>query len=183
MLFPPHLSADDKYKRFIYIGVLASAHPVETFAGWAMTGLAGIVALIITHLDVLRAATSAPAIRWGLGLLVFAMLLGAIVKHIGILIRTGLAITGSAYEHLYSPEGQSALRGITIPPDQLPKEVAKPFLWPFRQLLVKSAQKGMQDALAAEKRFIKLLCIQGYLFYAMCISAAVALVVLSVAIR
>ena len=183
MLFPPHLSSDDKYKRLVYIGVLAAAQPIETFAAWAVTGLAGIVALIISRLDMLRIAVSLCSIQWGIALLVIAMLLGALVKYIGILIRNGTAVTNSLYQHLYSPEGQSALAGITIPPEQLSVEVARPFFWPFRQLLERIGRKSLSDPLNAEKRFIKMLCVQSYLFYSMCFFAAVALIVLSVGIH
>jgi len=183
MLFPPHLSSDDKYKRLLYIGVLAAAQPIETFAVWPVTGLAGILALILSHLDILRDAVSLCSIQWGIALLVIAMLLGALVKYIGILIRNGIAVTNSLYQHLYSPEGQSALAGIMIPPEQLSAEVAKPFFWPFRQLLERSGRKGLSDPLSAEKRFIKMLCVQSYLFYGMCLLGAIGLLVLSTGIH
>lgn len=139
--------------------------------------MAAIVALLIAHLDIIRLAVSPCSVRWGIALLVGAMLLGVVVKYLGILIRTGVAVTGSLYQHLNSPEGQSNLSEITIPLDQLSAELSKPFWWPFRQLLERAGKRGIRDPLNSEKRFIKMLCVQSYCFYAMCLAGAVALTI------
>ena len=178
MLFPPHLSPEDRYKHLLYIGSVAAAEPLETFATWTVAGLAAIVALLLSHLDTLRHAMYACALRWGIISLVVAMVFGALTKQFGIVIRTGIAVINSLYAALHSPDGVAMLSAMKADSEKLPAELVKPFLWPFRCFLERNARKGMVDPLHGEKRFIKFLCIQIYFSYGMYLFAAIGLIIL-----
>ncbi len=58
MLFPHHLSADDRYTFSLYRRVVGG---VAAFASWVVTALAAMVALIIAHLDIMRPRGAAAA--------------------------------------------------------------------------------------------------------------------------
>jgi hypothetical protein len=72
---------------------------------------------------------------------------------------------------------------MTIEPKQLTRELAEPFLWPTSTIMRKSGERGIRDYLSADKRLIRLFCVQLYLNVLHGMFAGAALITLALSIR
>ena len=167
MQYPNHLSAKQHLQRLAYVGALSVAEPAEHFATWLLTGTAAILGLIIVNVDAVSNVLSEGSLRWGLSLMTLSMLCGVITKQLGIAIKRGVALLDELYAELNTPRGGAIQELLRTPIDDVfTKEMVSPFLPPFKSFMLKSMQHGATDALASEKRFIKMFCLQMYASYA-----------------
>jgi hypothetical protein len=183
MQYPKHLSAEQHFQRITYLGTLSIAQPAEQFATWLITGTAAILGLIVVNIDSVSNVISNSSLRWGLTLMTLSILCGVVTRQIGIAIQRGLAMLESLHEVMNSPTGEAIRASLTTPSDVLGKELASPFLPPFRGSILRGVERGMTDNLAAEKRFIKMFCIQLYASYAQAALGAIGLIWLVCGIR
>ena len=162
MQYPQHLKPFDRFLRVLYLGNLSMAEPIEEFATWCITGVAAIVALMLANLEAISKIVGDSSLRWGIVLLTTSILFGVVAKQLGIGIRKGIGLLESLYAELSTPEGQAAIAESDVKPEDVPAKIAEPYLWPLKRVMLSSAKKGSSDAIAGEKRFVRLLCVQMY---------------------
>ncbi len=183
MHYPPHLKPEENLLRLVYAGTLSIAQPVEEFAAWCVTGVAAILGLLVANLNSVSKIVSVTGLRWGIIFLVISMLAGATAKQLGIAIRKGLTLLDELYVEFDKPEGKAMLQGASISPEEFQSRMAAPFLQPLRKLMLQAARNDAVDLLAAEKRLIKLFCIQIYASWVQSISAVVGILTLALGIH
>jgi hypothetical protein len=159
------------------------APPIGEFAAWCITGVAAILALIISQLESISKIVSEGGLRWGLVFLTSSMLLGAIVKQFGIALEKGLETIDSLYAELLTPEGKAMIEAIEMPPEELHNKIAEPFLWPLKGMMSRSAKQGAVDHIAGEKRYIRLLSLQIILSFLQSVTAVVGLLCMALSIK
>lgn len=174
---PEHL-----FFKVIWRTTLQTSATLETFSTWTITGVAGIAALLISNLDSIASIASLTGIKLTIMLFAFSLLTGAISKQFGMAVATGLHTLRETENLLYSESGQALMEKMTIEPRNLVSELSKPFLWPISLMMRRGGEKGISDALAQDKKFVRLFCFQ-LLFSALHeLSAIVALVVIALSI-
>jgi hypothetical protein len=180
---PDHLSPLDKFLRAIYVSMLGMAAPTGEFAAWCITGVAAILALVISQLASISKIVDEASLRWGIVLLTCSMLIGASVKQIGIALQKGLEMLDKLYAEFSTADGKATIQAINIPPDEIQKKMVEPFLWPLRAMMWRSAQKGAVDYIAGEKLYLKLLSFQIILAFAQSLTAAFGLLWMAFGIK
>lgn len=75
-------------------------------------------------------------------------------------IAKGLEMLHKIEGLLSSEDGQALMARMETPPPQLIQEISAPFLWPLSKLMLKGGLKGTKDYLSADKRFVRLFCLQ-----------------------
>lgn len=179
MKYPKHLSPKQRLLRLLYVNVLSIAKPMEEFATWLLAGVAAILGAVIVNVATVSSALSSTSLRWGLAFLVVSLLTGVVSKQIGAALRAGVVLMEEMYEELESQNGSAALKGLAESPEEFKQELSSAFLPPLRGMMKRSFERGGYDALAGEKRFTKLFCIQLYSLWAQNISGAAGLLTLA----
>src|SRR4051812_9067227 len=105
MLHPPHLSADQKFIRSIYLSYLATSEPMETFATWVLTGVAATLGALMTHAKSIMEVVTPTAFRFGMMCLVISILFGVVAKQFGMGIRKGVEGMNAFYGDATSETG------------------------------------------------------------------------------
>ena len=183
MKYPKHLSPKQRLLRLLYVNVLSIAKPMEEFATWLLAGVAAILGAVIVNVAAVSSALSSTSLRWGLAFLVVSLLTGVVSKQIGAALCAGMALAEEMYGELESPNGSAALEGLAELSGEFKQELSSAFLPPLRGIMKRSFERGSHDALAGEKRFTKLFCIQLYSLWAQNISSAVGLLILAFGIK
>lgn len=177
------LQPEHVFKKVIWRGTLALGESIEQFTTWTITGIAAIVALLVSNLDSISQTVSAGGLRGALILFTVSLLAAVTSKQIGMAVANGLK-TISQVEHLLNSEqGQRLMNRMSTDPRQLVQELAEPFLWPLSTLTRRAGKRGLSDYLSTDKRFIRLLCIQIYINALHGILATAALLTLALSIR
>jgi hypothetical protein len=176
-----HLSAEQNLLRFMFLQFTTMAAPMGEFATWLLTGTAAILGAILVNVEAVSKVLSPFNLRWGLIFLVISMVFGVIVRQLGIALNASLQLDEHINSALDSAEGESIINSITEPLI-IKSELPSPFLPPFRGMIKRSLEKGGQDLLGGEKWWIKLLCIQVYMFWAQGLTGAIGLIMLGAGI-
>jgi len=177
------LTPEHVFKRLIWRSVADSSVALEQLATWFVTGIAAILALLLTHIDSVQKVVSSSGLRWGLGLLSVALLFAVVSRQLGIALSTGLAITRQLEATLQSEQGQKLMSAMQISPRDLVAQMQEPFLWPLSAMMRKAAENGLVDYLSADKRFVKLFCLQAYSFWLQSILAASGMIAMAFSIH
>src|SRR5206468_4105296 len=115
-------------------------------------------------------------------LFAFSLLFGVMSKQIGMAVANGLETANRLEALLASENGRHLMSQMTVEPRQLMNELAEPFLWPISVLVRRSGARGITDYAAADRRFIRFLCIQLYFNMVHALLAAAAVVTLALSI-
>jgi hypothetical protein len=148
------------FKKFIWRSTLEVGEAMERFTTWTITGIAAVAALVVGNLDSVAKIVSLASVKTSIVLFTFSLLAGAISKQLGMAVTAGINTLRKTEGLLNSESGQQLMDQMTIAPKDLVKELAEPFFWPLSALMRKSAQGGLVDYVAADKRFVKLFCLQ-----------------------
>jgi hypothetical protein len=169
-------------KKIVWRQSLAISHSLERFITWTVAGIAAFAALLISNLDSVAPLITRGGLKWGLLLLAFSILAGAVCKQLALAIPDGLARIVEMENFMGSEAGQQLLERMTIDPEKLPAELAAPYLWPMSYIVRKSAERGARDLLAADKRFVFLFCLQLWAFWLHVLLAIASIVVVAATI-
>ena len=71
---------------------------------------------------------------------------------------------------------------MTIAPRDLVKEMSEPWLWPLSSVMRKSGIAGLTDYVSADKRFVRLFCLQLYFNVVHGLLAVAALITMGLSI-
>lgn len=176
-------TAEHVFKRIIWRSVIAIGGSMEQFTTWTLTGVAAIITFFIGHLESVSTIISPGGLKWCLMLLAFSMLAGVISKQIGMAVAHGVKTVTDMEAFLHSADGQRLMGHMTVEPRQLTKDIAAPFLWPLSWLMRRSGEKGVQDYSSADRRFIRLFCLQLYTNLLHGLLAAAAVITLALSIK
>jgi hypothetical protein len=75
-------------------------------------------------------------------------------------VASGLESIKQIEAVLLSEAGQRLMDDMTIEPEKLSEEIADPYLWPMSWLMRYSSRNGQSDPLIADKRLVKIFCLQ-----------------------
>ena len=153
--FLPHLGAEQNYLRAIYLSVSRTAVLASDLAVWALTGTAVLLGVIIANLESVSKIVSAPALKWAFVCFGCSVVIGAIVRSIGICVSQGIRFTDTLYEHLLSETGGKILSDIESKFNEVLPKINEPFFGPIRWWMDYSLKKSTKDFIHAEKRFVK----------------------------
>lgn len=157
------LSPEHIFKKVIWRSTLAVGAVLEQSTTWTITGVAAILALLISNVDAINKIIPLASLRVALVLFTLSLLTAVISKQFGMGIANGLKTINELESVLHSDEGQRLVRDMKIDGRQLIRELAEPFWWPFSTVFRKAGEKGFSDYLTAEKRLIRFLNYQIYL--------------------
>jgi hypothetical protein len=172
-LQPEHI-----FKRIIWRNTLAVSSKIEEFLTWTITGIAGIVGLIVSNIDSVEKIGSLESIKISILCLTLSLIAGVIAKQLGMGITNGLNTMRELEGFLSSEDGKILIKNLNSNPKQLIEEISSPFFWPLSSIMRKSGEKGITDYLAAEKNLIRLLCFQFYFNLAHILLAGAALIII-----
>lgn len=178
MKIQKHLSAEQHLLHLIYTRTATMAVPMGEFSTWLVTGTAAILGAILVNVEAVSNVLSSTSLRWGLAFLVISMLCGIVARQMGVAMASGLQLVERLEDELTSPEGELIIDSIKSHPQELKSEMASAFLPPLRGMMERSFERGGQDPLAGDKRLIKIVCIQVYVFWAQGITGAIGLLTL-----
>ncbi|MEX1033841.1 MAG: hypothetical protein WDZ30_10820 [Cellvibrionaceae bacterium] len=174
------MNLEELFKSIVWRGIVSIGREMEAFSTWTITGTAAILALLISNLESLGGAVSTSGLKLSLSLFVVSLLAGVFSKQYGNALVTSLRLTDELRSLLDSEPGQDLVANLTIENNKLAQEISKPFWWPLSRTLKKSFLEGAGDQLAAEKRQVRLFCIQLYSNFVHIVTAAFALISLIV---
>ena len=143
--FLPHLDAEQNYLRAIYLSVSKTAVLASDLAVWVLTGTTVFLGIIIANLDSISKLVGAPALKWALVSFGFSVVIGAIVRSIGICVSQGIRFTDTLYEHLLSDTGAKILSDIELKFDKVLPKINEPFFGPMRWWMDYSLKKSTKD--------------------------------------
>jgi hypothetical protein len=183
MKYPKHLSAKQNVLRLMYMNVLLITKPIAEFSTWLLAGVGAIIGAVLVNVEAVSSVLSATSLRWGITFLVASLLTGVVAKQIGASLSASRGSMEDLYNELETPDGSTALEGAFESPEELKEEFSAAFLAPLRGMMRRGFERGGQDPLAGEKRFVKLFCIQLYALWAQNISGAIGLLILAFGIN
>lgn len=173
------LSPEHIFKKVIWRSILAVGAVLEQATTWTITGVAAILALLMSNIGAINKVIPLASLRIALVLFTVSLLIAIISKQFGMGIANGLKTINELERVLYSEEGKRLVFDMKADGPQLFRELAEPFWWPFSKVLRKAGEKGLSDYLAGEKRLIQFLNWQIYLNAFHWLFAGVALLVLA----
>jgi hypothetical protein len=171
------------FKRITWRGVLALGSSLEQATTWTITGLAAITGLFISNLDSISKIVTLDAVKWSLILFTCSLFVGAISKMYGMALGRGIQILINFEELLQSEDGVKLIQAMAVNLDDLPKQLSEPFFWPISTLIRKSGEKGLDDYLSSDKKFVKMFCIQLYLNFFHWVLLVAGLLTLALSLR
>jgi hypothetical protein len=119
--------------------------------------------VIIANLEPVSKIVAAPALKWAFVAFGFSVVIGVIVRSIGICVSQMIQSTTTLSEHLFSDIGIEIQAAIEPKLDEVLSKVSDPFIGPMRWWTNYSGSKGTQDFILTEKRCVTMLCLQLYL--------------------
>ena len=157
------MQPDHIIKKVVWRGVVAIGSTLEKATTWSIAGVAAITGLLVSNLHSLAAMVAIGRLRTVVILFTMSLVTGAISKVIGMAVTAGLRAVRDLEEVLSTEEHRRLMGQMTIAPRQLTRDLAEPFLWPLAVLMRRSGERGVTDYLSADKKFVRLFCIQLYL--------------------
>lgn len=148
------------FKKVIWRSTIEIGDALERSTTWTIGGVAAIVGLLISNLDSVARIASLSGIKASIVLLTLSLLAGALSKQIGMAVMAGVNTLKQTDSLLSSEAGQQLMGQMTTEPLELVREMAKPFLWPLSTFVRKGGERGLTDYVAADKRFVKMFCLQ-----------------------
>ena len=148
------------FKKFAWRSSLEVGEALERSTTWTIGGVAAVVAVLIGNLDSASKIASLDGIKIAVVLFTLSLLFGAMSKILGMAVTAGVKTLRQTEAFLGSESGLSLMSEMTSEPDQLVRELAEPFLWPLSIVMRASGALGLKDYLAADKRFVKMFCLQ-----------------------
>lgn len=148
------------FKKVAWRGTVEIGGALERSTTWTLGGVAAIAGLLVSNLESVAQIVSLTGIRASIILFTASLLVGAISKQIGMAVIAGVHTIKQVESLLNSDAGQHLMGQMTIEPRQLVHELAEPFLWPMSILVRKSGECGITDYLSADKRFVRMFCLQ-----------------------
>jgi len=133
------------FKKVIWRSTLAVGETLEQFTTWTITGIAAILALLVSNLDSVSKIVSAAGLRSAVILFTLSLLAGVISKQLGMAVTNGLKTLNNVENLLNSEQGKRLMSEMKIEPRQLVLEMAEPFLWPLSTLSRRSGRRGLSD--------------------------------------
>jgi len=181
--FLPHLDPEQNYLRAIYLSVSRTAVLASDLAVWALTGTAVLLGVVIANIESVSKIVSAPALKWAFVCFGCSVVIGAIVRSIGICVSQGIRFTDTLYEHLLSETGAKILSAIESKFNEVLAKINEPFFGPMRWWMDYSLKKSTKDFIHAEKRFVKMVCWQIYLGATQSFLAVLGIAILALGIK
>lgn len=151
------LSPEHIFKKVVWRSTLALGSVLEKSTTWTITGVAAILALLISNIDAVSKIVSACNLRISIIFFTLSILAAVISKQLGMGIANGLLTMTELDGLLNSEEGKRLICNLKVDGQQLIRELAQPFWWPFSTIFRRAGEKGMSDYLAGEKRLIRML--------------------------
>jgi hypothetical protein len=170
-------------KKVVWRGVVAIGETMEKSTTWTIAGVAAIAGLVIGQLASVSAMIPIDRIRLSLILLTASILIGAISKQVGMALAAGLKSIKEVEELLSDERYIKFMAAMTINSREFMREVAQPFLWPISVMMRRSGGRSVTDYLSADKRLVRLFCVQLYLNALHVLLAVFALLTLVLSIR
>ena len=121
--------------------------------------------------------------RWALTLLGISIVVGTIVRSVGICISQFIRSTDVPYKHLLSQKGAEILAELDPRFNEVLSKVIDPFVGPLRWWMNYSLKESTKDLIRTEKSFVRVVSWQLYAFALQAILAATAIIVLAVNIK
>ena len=182
------ISPEHIFKKIVWRSTLALGGVLEQSTTWTLTGVAAILALLVSKIDTVSKIytvskiVSPTSLRNSIILFTLSILAAVVSKQLGIGIANGLKTMSELDGVLSSREGQQLIYSLEKDGRQLVLELAQPFWWPFSALFRRSGEKGLSDYLAGEKSLVRMLNFQIYLNGLHGILASAALLILAFSI-
>jgi len=170
------------FKKFIWRNSMEVGDSMEKFTTWTIGGVAAIVGLIISNLDSVAKIVSPEGVKAAILLFTGSLISGAMSKQFGMAVASGVSTLRKTEELLNTQAGQQLMDNMTTSPRDLVKEMSEPWLWPLSTAMRRSGIAGLTDYVSADKRLVKLFCMQLYFNVAHGLLAVVALITMGLSI-
>lgn len=151
------LSPEHVFKKIVWRSTLTVGSVLEQATTWTITGVAAILALLISHIDAINKIIPLASLRVGMVLFTLSLLVAIVSRQFGMAIANGLKTLCELENVLHSDDGLRLVRDLKVDVRQLIRELAEPFWWPLSTVFRNAGEKGLSDYLTAEKRLIRFL--------------------------
>ena len=159
----------------IWRTLLSMAGRVSDQYRWMLTGLAAMLALLVTNLDSIQKVVSVGHLKLALVMLILSVALASVAY----MLSTALIARNEVMLKLESVLG--AMQGqaqVAMANPELRQEFCQSFVGPMRWILVRSMNKGANDPFASERGSIKLVVCQAYAMWLSVVLAVAGLIAL-----
>lgn len=158
--------------------MLEMAGPISEQYKWLLTGIAGILGVVVANIESLQKAVSGICLKVSICLLIAAVLLAAIAYLLSTMLHARNNVVAKLENVLGTVEARAILSQMKIEPPQLREELCKPFFGPLKFFMRRAAERAAVDQLSAEKGSITLAVWQAYAMWLCLPLTAAALIVL-----
>jgi hypothetical protein len=156
---------------------LGMAGAVSEQYQWILTGMAGILALIVANLSSIQGVVEDAYLKSSVCLLVASVFLASIAYMLSAALKARNDVVGQLEQILGSAQAQSVMAQMTTEQSELLRQLCSPYFGPMKWIVTRAAEKGAADPFEIEKGGIRLLVWQAY---AMCVSVVIASVAVTV---
>lgn len=154
------MQPEQDFKKIVWRSIIDSGQSTELYTIWSIGGVAVIVGLLITNLESISKIVPVEGIKISIILFVLSLLAGAISKQVGMAVSSGVNTLREMESLLESKAGQELVSQIKAEPTELVRDFSRPFIWPMSIMVCRAAEKGIEDQLTEDKRFIKMFSLQ-----------------------
>ncbi|HAS14841.1 MAG TPA: hypothetical protein DCS01_06030 [Idiomarina abyssalis] len=156
------LTSEHIFKKFLWRHSIAVGASMEKFTTWTVTGCAALMALTVSNLESIASIIFVPSLKFSIVLFVLSLLFGIASKMLGMALQSGVSLLIDMEDQLSSEAGKGVMNSMNIEPRQFVYDVADAYWWPLSVLMKKSGEAGIKDYLSADKRLVKMFCLQLY---------------------
>ena len=168
-------SPEGQWLRSRWDNMLGMAPTAVNYTKWIVTGIAGIVAVILATLDSVANQASPLLFKSGMTVLIVSLMIGAVSCLLSLSLSAGVKARKRAEKSV----------SLSAPPvtAELLEELQSPFWGPLRWIIRRSLRKAMKDPLYVEKSQIFLVCLMNILIFSTVGLAAIGLILLVVGVN
>jgi hypothetical protein len=158
--------------------ILGMAGPISEQYKWLLTGIAGILGVVVANIESMQKSVSSTCLKIALCMLIASVLLAAIAYLLSTMLNARNDVVAKLENIFGTAEAQVLISQMSIEQSQLREELCKPFFGPMKFLMKRAAERGATDQFSAEKGGITLVVLQAYAMWLSLPLAAAALIFL-----
>ena len=176
-------SPEGRFLVVVWRAMIGMSGTVSEQYRWLLTGIAGVLSVLIANLKSLREVMYDASLKWSLCLLVGSVLFAAAAYLLSAATKAQAEIAAKLDAAVDSPAIKAALDQATLDPVKFREELCRPFFGPLGWIMRRAAEKGARDPFAQEKGSIRLIVLQAYAMWVGIFFAALSLLILVCGIR
>ncbi len=179
----PKQSPEGQFLTVCWRTILDMAGPMSEQYKWLLTGIAGILGVLVANIESLQKVVSSACLKISLCLLIASVLLAAVAYLLSTMLHARNDVVAKLEKIFGTVEAQALMSQMKMEQSQLREELCKPFFGPMKFFMKRASERGAADQFSAEKGGIILVVLQAYAMWLSLPLAAAALIFLVAGLR